>query len=58
MVELFVEVLNIVLLFLAKDSLLWHRKNIYTTNLMRLSASASNSLELLALLTKIIFLVP
>ena len=36
---------------MAKDSLLWHRKNIYTTNLMHLPASASNSLGLLVLLT-------
>ena len=52
MVELFVVVLYKMPLS-AKDSLLWHRKNIYTTNLMHLSASASNSLELLALLTKL-----
>ena len=58
MVEVFAEVLNKMFLFWQKDSLLWHRKNNYTTNLMCLPVSASNSLQLLALSTKLYLLVP
>ena len=43
MVELLVKVLN---KKLAKDSLLWHYKNNYATNLMRSPVSVSNSLQL------------
>ena len=44
MVEFFVEVLNKMLLFWQKNSLLWHQKNNYVPELIRLPVSASNSL--------------
>ena len=58
MVELFVKLLNKMLLFHQKDSLLWHHKNNYATNLMRLPVSVSNFMQLLALLVKLSLLVP
>ena len=58
MVELFVEVLNEMLLSRQDIRYYSTTKNNYATNLMRLIVSVSYSLELLALLTKLFSLVP
>ena len=53
-IELFVEVLNTYNdSFSSNDSLLWHYKNNYAINIMFLTVSVFNSMELLVLLAKL-----